>query len=74
MEGFSKPNHNGGNTMNNHNLKEKMLAECYEYSLNDVAEKLFMSVNTASSLERKAIANFKARLEAKGYTIKDLIE
>ncbi len=59
--------------MPNHNLKEKMLGEYYEYSLNDVAEKLFMAVNTASALEKKAIANFKAGLLARGYTIEDLL-
>lgn len=59
--------------MSNHNLKEKMLGEYYEYSLPDIAEKLYMAVNTASSLEKKAIANFKAGLEARGYTIGDLL-
>ena len=59
--------------MSNHNLKEKMLGEFYEYSIPDIAEKLFMAVNTASSLERKAIANFKAELLARGYNIKDLL-
>lgn len=51
-----------------------MLNDCYEYSLNDIAEKIFLSVNTVSTLERKAIANFKAGLELRGYTIKDLLE
>ena len=60
--------------MSNHNLKEKMLGEFYEYSLPDIAEKLFMAVNTASSLERKAIANFKAGLEARGISVMDLLE
>ena len=50
-----------------------MLGEYYEYSLPDIAEKLFMHQNTASNLERKAIANFKAGLEARGYTIGDLL-
>ena len=56
-----------------HKLKEKMLDSSYEYSLGDVAEKLFMSINTASSLERKAIANFKIELAKRGYTIEDLL-
>lgn len=60
--------------MTKHNLKESMLNDCYEYSLNDIAEKIFLSVNTVSTLERKAIANFKAGLELRGYTIKDLLE
>lgn len=59
--------------MNTHNLKESMLADCYEYSLPDVAEKLFMHVNTASSLEKKAIANFIAEFEARGYKLWDLL-
>jgi hypothetical protein len=59
--------------MNNHNLKEKTLDPNYEYSLPDIAEKLYMSVNTASSLEKKAIINFKIELLARGYTIKDLL-
>lgn len=59
--------------MNNHNLKEKMLGAYYEYSIGDIAEKLFMAQSTATILEKKAIANFKAGLEARGYTIKDLL-
>jgi hypothetical protein len=59
--------------MSNHNLKEKMLGEYYEYSLPDIAEKLFMAVNTASAIEKRAIANFKAGLEARGYTLEDLL-
>lgn len=59
--------------MSNHNLKEKMLGDYYEYSLPDIAEKLYMAVNTASSLEKKAIINFKAGLLAKGYNVKDLL-
>ena len=60
--------------MSKHNQKEAMLHELYEYSLGDVAEKLFMHVNTASNLERSAIAKFKAELEARGYSIQDLLE
>lgn len=59
--------------MDNHNLKEKMLGEYYEYSLPDVAKKLYMAVNTASSLEKKAIINFKAGLLARGYNIQDFL-
>lgn len=71
---MERPNRKGRYKLNNHNFKESNLGEFYEYSLNDVAEKLFMAVNTASSLERKAIANFKAELEARGYSIWDLLE
>lgn len=60
--------------MSKHNQKEAMLGELYEYSLGDVAEKLFMHINTASNLERSAIAKFKAGLEARGYSIQDLLE
>ena len=59
--------------MNNHNLKEKMLGEFYEYSLGDIADKLYMHINTASNLERSAIAKFKAGLEARGLTVMDLL-
>jgi len=59
--------------MSNHNLKEKMLGEFYEYSLGDVAEKLYMSINTASAVEKRAIASFKAELHARGYTLEDLL-
>lgn len=59
--------------MSNHNLKESMLGEFYEYSLPDIAEKLYMHPNTASNLERSAIAKFKQGLEARGYSIWDLL-
>ena len=59
--------------MNKHNLKEAMLGEFYEYSLPDIAEKLFMHVNTASNLERSAIAHFIIEFEARGYSIRDLL-
>ena len=60
--------------MNNHNLKEKMLGEFYEYSLGDIADKLYMHINTASNLERSAIAKFKAGLADRGITVMDLLE
>ena len=60
--------------MNKHNLKEAMLGEFYEYSLPDIAEKLFMHPNTASNLERSAIAKFKSELEARGISVMDLLE
>lgn len=59
--------------MENHNLKEAMLNELYEYSLGDVAEKLFMHINTASNLERSAIIKFKAEFEAKGYKLTEVL-
>jgi len=74
MAGLSKPYNKGGSFMSNHNLKEKTLGEFYEYSLCDVAEKLFMNVKTATTLEKKAIDNFKAELQARGLTVMDLLE
>ena len=56
-----------------HNLKEAMLSEYHEYSLGDVAEKLFMHINTASNLERSAIIKFKAEFEAKGYKLTEVL-
>jgi DNA-directed RNA polymerase specialized sigma24 family protein len=57
----------------NHNLKEKMLPECYEYSQKDVAEKMFLSVNTVASTEKRAIEKFKQLMLYKGITLKDLL-
>lgn len=57
----------------NHNLKESMLNDCYEYSLNDIAEKIFLSVNTVAATEKIAMEKFKQGLSAKGITIKDLL-
>lgn len=73
MARLSKPNYFGGFIMSNHNLKEKMLGEFYEYSLPDIAEKLFMAVNTASKLERSGIIKIKQALLAKNINIKDLL-
>lgn len=57
----------------NHNLKESMLADCYEYSLPDVAEKMFLSVNTVASDEKRAIEKFKQIMLEKGITLEDLL-
>ena len=59
--------------MSKHSLKESMLGEFYEYSLPDIADKLFMHVNTASNLERSAIIKFKAEFEAKGYKLTEVL-
>lgn len=59
--------------MDKHNLKEAMLGEFYEYSLTDVAEKLFMHINTASNLEKSGIIKIKQALLAKNINIKDLL-
>lgn len=59
--------------MSKHNLKEAMLGEFYEYSLGDIADKLYMHINTASNLERSAIIKFKAEFEAKGYKLTEVL-
>ena len=59
--------------MSKHNQKEAMLGELYEYSLSDIAEKLFMHINTASNLERSGIIKIKQALLAKNINIKDLL-
>jgi DNA-directed RNA polymerase specialized sigma24 family protein len=56
-----------------HNLKEKMLGEYYEYSQPDVAEKMFLAVNTVASTEKRAIEKFKQGLAERGVGIKDLL-
>lgn len=58
----------------NHNLKDAMLSEYYEYSQKDIAEKMFLSVNTIASTENKARANFKRILLSRGINIKELLE
>lgn len=57
----------------NHNLKEKMLDECYEYSQTDVAEKLFLAVGTVASTEKRAVEKFKQALVERGLSVKDLL-
>jgi hypothetical protein len=57
----------------NHNLKEVMLPDCYEYSLADVAEKTFMHINTARRLEKSAIENFKQIFAERGLSVKDFL-
>ena len=59
--------------MNKHNLKETILGEFYEYSLPDIAEKLFMHVNTVRNLERSGIDKIKQSLLDKNINIKDLL-
>lgn len=51
-----------------------MLADCYEYSLPDVADKMFLAVNTVRLTEKKAIEKFKAALAERGLSVKDLLE
>jgi DNA-directed RNA polymerase specialized sigma24 family protein len=57
----------------NHNLKETMLDERYEYSQTDVAEKMFLAVGTVASTEKRAIEKFKEELKKRGIDVKDLL-
>ena len=59
--------------MSKHNQKEAMLHEFYEYSLGDVAEKLFMHINTAANLEKSGIIKIKQALLDKNINVKDLL-
>lgn len=56
-----------------HAIKESALGLYYEYSLQDIAETLFINVKTATTLERKAIENFKVGLSQRGYTLEDFL-
>ena len=57
----------------NHNLKEKMLDDCYEYSQTDIAQKMFLAVGTVASTEKRAIEKFKQGLAERGVSAKDLL-
>ena len=57
----------------NHNLKEKMLPNEYEFSQVDVAEKLFLAVGTVSAVEKRALAKLKVLLEQKGITAQNIL-
>jgi DNA-directed RNA polymerase specialized sigma24 family protein len=58
----------------NHNLKESMLSDDYEYSQKDIADKMFLAVGTVASTEKRAIEKFKQILAEKGISAKDLLE
>lgn len=49
------------------------LDDDYEYSQAAIAEKLFLSVGTVASDEKKAIEKFKQILAAKGIKVQDLL-
>ena len=57
----------------NHNLKESMLDECYEYSQTDIAHKMFLALGTVASTEKRAIEKFKQELAQRGLSVKDLL-
>lgn len=50
-----------------------MLHPYYEYSIPDTAEKLFLSVGTVASDEKRAIEKFKQALAERNINIKDLL-
>lgn len=56
-----------------HAIKENSLGLYYEYSLSDIAEALFLSVNTISAEEKRAIEKFKVGLSQRGYTLEDFL-
>lgn len=58
----------------NHNLKEVMLSDNYEYSQKDIAEKMFLAVNTIASTEKRAMENFRKELSNRGIKLQDLLE
>lgn len=49
------------------------LGEDYVMSQADVAEKLFLNVNTIGSTEKRAIEKFKQALKERNIDIKDLL-
>jgi len=57
----------------NHNLKENMLSDDYEYSQQDIANKMFLALGTVASTEKRAIEKFKQILAEKGISAKDLL-
>lgn len=57
----------------NHNLKESMLSDDYEYSQKDIADKMFLALGTVASTEKRAIEKFKQILAEKGISAKDLL-
>ena len=56
-----------------HAMKEKSLAEDYEYSQQDIADKMFLAVGTVASTEKRAIEKFKQALVERGLSVKDLL-
>lgn len=56
-----------------HAMKEKSLAEDYEYSQQDIADKMFLAVGTVASTEKRAIEKFKQVLSERGLSVKDLL-
>ena len=57
----------------NHASKEAMLDEKYEYSQQDIADKMFLALGTVASTEKRAIEKFKQALADRGISAKDLL-
>jgi len=57
----------------NHNLKEKMLSDDYEYSQTDIAKKMFLAVGTVASTEKRAIEKFKQAFQDRNINAKDYL-
>lgn len=53
--------------------KETNLDEKYEYSQVDIADKLFLSVGTVASDEKKGIEKFKQAFADLNINVKDLL-
>lgn len=56
------------------NEQRTNLGDEYEMSHADIAEKMFLHKNTVPFVERRAMQNFRQKLEEKGYKIEDLID
>jgi DNA-directed RNA polymerase specialized sigma24 family protein len=50
------------------------LKEDYEMSQMEIAEKLFLNVQTVRSIEKQAIEKFKKGLAERGVELKDVLE
>jgi DNA-directed RNA polymerase specialized sigma24 family protein len=50
------------------------LKEEYEMSQTEIAEKLFLNIQTVRSTEKRAIEKFKKALAERGFTLEDWLE
>lgn len=50
------------------------LNDDYEYSQMEIAEKLFLNVQTVRSTEKRAMEKFKQGLIERGFTLEDWLE
>lgn len=56
-----------------HAIKEAVLSENHEYSQKDIAEKLFLHVNSIGNIEKRAIEKFKQELAKRNINVKDIL-